>query len=209
MELEPKCNALSCRRSLTDKAVVVSVVFFVAPDDLTLCMLVECANELFSSARLCPACETSLSEPGIKSFNDGDDIQVCSLHPSNDYKTSVLSGLSPSTILEICSRAISFWQYQIYQEHSFQQAVIRNMNDKNAQLQKQLDNVIREANGEMSILGNKITELHHDLDVERRKVRDLQDTAKERDKEYQKLKVRFFFYVRNFASLNKNLDAIR
>ena len=29
---------------------------------------------------------------------------------------SVLSGLNPATILEICSRAISFWQYQIHQE---------------------------------------------------------------------------------------------
>ncbi|TFY80277.1 hypothetical protein EWM64_g3732 [Hericium alpestre] len=118
-----------------------------------------------------------------------EDRQVCSLHPSNDYKTSVLSGLNPSTILEICSRAISFWQYQIHQEYSFQQAVLRNINDKNAQLQKQLDNVIREANGEISLLGNKITELEHDLELERRKVRDLQEGSREREKEYQKLKV--------------------
>jgi E3 ubiquitin-protein ligase CCNP1IP1 len=54
---------------------------------------------------------------------------------------------------------------------SFQQAVIRNLNDKQAQLQKQLDNVIREgdaplaldylhsqflANGEINLLGNKV-----------------------------------------------------
>jgi len=77
------------------------------------------------------------------------------LQPTNDYKTSVLSGLTPSTILEICSRAISFWQYQIHQENAFQQAVERNVNDKNGQLQKQLDNVIREANGEMNLLNNK------------------------------------------------------
>lgn len=54
---------------------------------------------------------------------------------------------------------------------SFQHAVIRNLNDKQAQLQKQLDNVIREgdpqhefdsvhsqllANGEINLLGNKV-----------------------------------------------------
>jgi E3 ubiquitin-protein ligase CCNP1IP1 len=54
---------------------------------------------------------------------------------------------------------------------SFQQAVIRNLNDKQAQLQKQLDNVIREgdaplvsdylhsqllANGEINLLSNKV-----------------------------------------------------
>lgn len=70
--------------------------------------LVDCANELFNASRLCPACETSLTEP--------DDVVVCSLHPTNDYKTSVLSGLSPSLIMEICSRALSFWQYQVHQE---------------------------------------------------------------------------------------------
>jgi len=127
-----------------------------------------------------PACETTLSEP--------DDVVVCSLHPSNDYKTSVLSGLSPSNILEICSRAISFWQYQIHQENSFQHAVVRSINDKNAQMQKQLENVVREANGEISLLSSKVSELERDLELERRKIRDLQDTSRERDKEYQKLK---------------------
>ncbi|KAG6838015.1 hypothetical protein H0H93_008409, partial [Arthromyces matolae] len=34
-------------------------------------------------------------------------------------------------------------------------AVLRNMNDKNAQLQKQLENVIREANSEISLLNGK------------------------------------------------------
>ncbi|KAF8798913.1 hypothetical protein BYT27DRAFT_7236559 [Phlegmacium glaucopus] len=75
--------------------------------------------------------------------------QVCSLQPTNDYKTSVLSGLTPLTILDICSRA-------------FQQAVVRNANDKNGQLQKQSHNVIGEANGEMNLLNNKKAgKIHH------------------------------------------------
>ncbi|KAF8738134.1 hypothetical protein AX14_011723 [Amanita brunnescens Koide BX004] len=73
----------------------------------------------------------------------------------------------------------------------FQQAVLRNVSDKNAQLQKQLDNVIREANGEIGLLNSKIAELERDLEIERRKNRELQDTTRERDKEYQKLKVGF------------------
>lgn len=62
------------------------------------------------------------------------------------------------------------------------------MNDKNAQLQKQLENVIREANGEINLLSSKVSELERDLELERRKVHDLQDATRERDKEYQKLK---------------------
>ncbi|OAX39763.1 hypothetical protein K503DRAFT_715868, partial [Rhizopogon vinicolor AM-OR11-026] len=161
MDAELRCNRLTCRKTLIDKAVVVSIVVL---------SLIDCANELFNASRLCPACETSLTEP--------DDVVVCSLHPTNDYKTSVLSGLSPSLIMEICSRALSFWQYQIHQENSFQHAVIRNLNDKQAQLQKQLDNVIREANGEIDLLGNKVTELERDLELERRKVHELQDASR-------------------------------
>lgn len=171
MDTELKCNRLTCRRPLTDKAVVTTCSHIFC---------VECANELFNAARLCPACETSLSEP--------DDVVVCSLHPSNDYKTSVLSGLTPSIILEICSRAISFWQYQIHQENSFQQAVVRSVNDKVAQLQKQVDNVVREANAEINLISNKYADCQRDLELEHRKVRDLQEAAREKDKEYQKLK---------------------
>ncbi|KAI5894242.1 uncharacterized protein SCHCODRAFT_02700763 [Schizophyllum commune H4-8] len=188
MDTDLKCNRLTCRKSLTDKAVVTTCSHIFC---------VECANELFTAARLCPACETSLTEPDDVvvstlpswSCSSYDRLQkVCSLRPSNDYKTSVLSGLSPSIILEICSRAISFWQYQIHQENSFQQAVVRNLTDKNAQLQKQLDNVVREANGEISLLNDKTNELQRELELERRKTRDLQEAQRERDKEYQKLK---------------------
>ncbi|ESK93774.1 e3 ubiquitin-protein ligase ccnb1ip1 [Moniliophthora roreri MCA 2997] len=172
MDTELKCNRLTCRKSLSDKAVVTTCSHIFC---------VDCANELFNVSRLCPACESQLSEP--------DDVVICSLHPSNDYKTSVLSGLAPSIILEICSRAISFWQYQIHQENAFQQAVLRNLNDKCAQLQKQLDSVVREANGEIALLNSKRAELELDLENEKRKVRDLQEANKEQEKEYQKLKV--------------------
>jgi len=109
-----------------------------------------------------------------------DDVVVCSLNPTNDYKTVGWSymahwrvvpkkrlavstfwviaipdsgnmqpvSLSISTLVychsNTVSRALSFWQYQIHQEGSYQQSVLKYTNEKNAQLQKQLDNVIRE-----------------------------------------------------------------
>ena len=47
-------------------------------------------------------------------------------------------------LLMLRPSALSFWQYQIHQENSYQQSVLKYANEKNAQLQKQLDNVIRE-----------------------------------------------------------------
>lgn len=41
---------------------------------------------------------------------------VTNLNPSEDYKTSVLSGLSPEAIMECAGRALSFWSYQMTQD---------------------------------------------------------------------------------------------
>ncbi|KAH8830653.1 hypothetical protein DL96DRAFT_1593836 [Flagelloscypha sp. PMI_526] len=70
MDSDLHCNRLTCRKPLSDKAVVTTCSHIFC---------IDCANELFSSARSCPACETVLTEP--------DDVVLCSLNPSNDYKT--------------------------------------------------------------------------------------------------------------------------
>jgi len=41
---------------------------------------------------------------------------ITNLNPTEDYKTSVLSGLSPNVIMECAGRALGFWAYQITQE---------------------------------------------------------------------------------------------
>lgn len=58
--------------------------------------------------RVCPACEAALSNPD-------DAVETC-LDPSEDYKTSVLSGLSPSIIMECAGRGLAFYSYQTTQE---------------------------------------------------------------------------------------------
>ena len=60
------------------------------------------------NARVCPACETQLPNP--------DDAVATQLSPTEDYKTSVLSGLSPSIIMECAGRGLSFYSYQTTQE---------------------------------------------------------------------------------------------
>jgi E3 ubiquitin-protein ligase CCNP1IP1 len=74
---------------------------------------VPCSDTLSLSStadglRECPACNTQLANP--------DDAVVTQLNPTEDYKTSVLSGLSPTIIMECCSRGLSFYQYQVTQE---------------------------------------------------------------------------------------------
>lgn len=61
--------------------------------------------------RRCPACQTLLANP--------DDAVLTILNPTEDYKTSVLSGLDPNTIMECAGRALGFWAYQSTQEMYF------------------------------------------------------------------------------------------
>lgn len=58
--------------------------------------------------RICPACGIQLSNP--------DDAVNTNLQPTEDYKTSVLSGLDPTTIMECAGRGLAFWAYQTTQE---------------------------------------------------------------------------------------------
>lgn len=57
---------------------------------------------------MCPACQTHLPRP--------DDAINTILNPSEDYKTSVLSGLCPEAIMECAGRGLSFWSYQMVQD---------------------------------------------------------------------------------------------
>jgi E3 ubiquitin-protein ligase CCNP1IP1 len=104
MDFSLRCNSLKCRVHLTDRAVVTTCSHIFC---------VQCSESLGlasppGSSRVCPACETHLSNP--------DDAVVTQLNPTEDYKTSVLSGLSPSIIMECAGRGLSFYSYQTTQE---------------------------------------------------------------------------------------------
>lgn len=122
-----RCNNLRCRAQLELRAAVTTcrqvtnyIYIPVLGGLLTLdwhfshIFCISCASSLqltnpqLNGARVCPACDTTLSAP--------DDAVITVLNPSDDYKTSVLGGLSPTIILEICSKGLGFWTYQVTQE---------------------------------------------------------------------------------------------
>src|SRR5579859_6153778 len=66
------------------------------------------------------------------------------------FLKSVLSGLRPDLIVEICSRALSFWTYQTTQESCFQEMLYKNLEEKYTQLEKQVQGVMRDAQSEIT-----------------------------------------------------------
>ena len=98
--------------------------------------------------RTCPACNASLHNP--------DDVVVAGLSPSEDYKTSVLSGLSPTIIMECASRALAFHGYQTSQEIIYQEHLAKGLTDKYDTLSQQMDQLIHDANAQIKALQDKM-----------------------------------------------------
>ncbi|KAL8887580.1 MAG: hypothetical protein Q9215_004866 [Flavoplaca cf. flavocitrina] len=148
MDFALRCNNLKCRAQLADQAVVTtcSHIFCSA-----------CSHNLGLNAtahRTCPACETSLPNP--------DDAVSTQLTPTEDYKTSVLSGLSPSTIVECAGRGLAFWSYQSTQEIVYQEYLAKSLTDKYNKLGTQVDKIIHDANTEITTLNQKLSSMQID-----------------------------------------------
>ena len=52
-----------------------------------------------------------------------DDVAMVDLTLSDNFKSTLLAGYSPDVIMDVASRAISFWNYQQNQELVYQQWV--------------------------------------------------------------------------------------
>ncbi|KWU42083.1 hypothetical protein RHOSPDRAFT_11820, partial [Rhodotorula sp. JG-1b] len=147
---------------------------------------IDCANVLFSLPQICPACETALPDP--------DDVVQTSLNPHDSYKTSILAGLSPTIILDIAGRALNFYAYQasrgdIQQEAAFQALITKNAQERIAILEAQCNTITREAHAEVNLLKEKLARTEKDLELQKRRNHDLQETHKANAKAYQKLRV--------------------
>lgn len=81
---------------------------------------------------------------------------MAGLNPLDDYRTSVLSGLSPITIMECASRALAFHTYQTSQEIIYQEHLAKGLTEKYNTLSQRLDQIINDANTQIKALQDKI-----------------------------------------------------
>ncbi|KAL8731479.1 MAG: hypothetical protein Q9181_004289 [Wetmoreana brouardii] len=133
MDFALRCNNLKCRAQLTERAVVTTCSHIFC----TACSQNLGLDAAPSGQRICPACETSLPNP--------DDVVSTQLNPTEDYKTSVLSGFTPSTIVDV------------YQEY-----LAKSLTDKYNNMGTQMDKIIHDANTEIAALNQKISNLQID-----------------------------------------------
>ncbi|TNM93772.1 E3 ubiquitin-protein ligase CCNB1IP1 [Takifugu rubripes] len=165
------CNFPKCRTKLNGFAWV------------TACSHVFCdqhgSGEFSRSPATCPACSSALSGKL--------DIVRTELSPSEEYKAMVLAGLRPDIILDITARALSFWSYQIHQEHMYQEY---SLTRAEAQL-KQMEKVLTQQNQcrelELTAMRGEITSLKKVMEDYKRKYSEVSERLMERNRQYQKL----------------------
>ncbi|KKZ64402.1 hypothetical protein EMCG_09625 [[Emmonsia] crescens] len=167
-----RCNSLKCRVTLSERAVVTTCSHIFCH---------QCADHLGLSRpttpeRQCPACNASLVNP--------DDAVSTLLTPSEDYKTSVLSGLDPHTIMECAGRALAFWTYQSAQEIFYQEYLGKSLTEKYGALNQQMDKVIHDANSEIYNLQNRISEIQINQEQLQKKNHELVEIYREKCKKH-------------------------
>ncbi|KAF5615952.1 e3 ubiquitin ligase CCNB1IP1 [Fusarium tjaetaba] len=176
MEHALTCNNLKCRRELSERALVTTCSHIFC---------IECAQRLGVNGQeadrrnTCPACHSQLTNP--------DDAVITNLSPSEDYKTSVLSGLSPNVIMECAGRALSFWAYQTTQDIYYQQYLYKTLTDKYSNLSVRLEKTVNDANSEIEGLHHKLSSLAAEQDALRRKNDEISRAYKDKSRKVLQL----------------------
>ncbi|CAH1800271.1 unnamed protein product, partial [Owenia fusiformis] len=170
MEADLCCNFKKCRKRLNTFAWITSCSHIFCDEDGT---------REFNKAFTCPACQTSLSGKL--------DIIRIDLQPSEQYKSMVLSGLKPETIMEICTRSMAFWTYQSHQERAYQEYVAKKSKDRISQLEQCYETLANKSSAEIQALKLQISSNRKELDSTKTQYQTASEKFLEKSRQYQKL----------------------
>ncbi|GAA5846965.1 hypothetical protein JCM3766R1_004031 [Sporobolomyces carnicolor] len=134
---------------------------------------VDCANAFLGSPPSCHVCHAKLE--------DSYDLVQAELHPADLWKSLILAGLPPPVIIDIASRALSFWNYQQDHEKMYQTVLANHAEKRVAILEKELNESKRKNEADNEYLGK-------DLEIEKRKTQQCRELNARNTKAYAKLK---------------------
>ncbi|XP_062586683.1 E3 ubiquitin-protein ligase CCNB1IP1-like [Saccostrea cucullata] len=174
MESELVCNHKKCRKRVEAFAWITSCSHIFCDED---------GVREFKNNNICPACSTDLS--------DKLDIIRIEVNPTEKYKSMVLAGKRPEIIMEICTRALSFWSYQIHQERVYQEYVGSKAKERAAQLEQYYEQVISQTSAELNSLKLQLTATKKDLESFKKKYNEASEKVVEKNRQYQKLQSLF------------------
>ncbi|XP_013926677.1 PREDICTED: E3 ubiquitin-protein ligase CCNB1IP1 [Thamnophis sirtalis] len=182
------CNYRKCRITLSGYAWV------------TACSHIFCdqhgSGEFSRSPAVCPACASALSGKL--------DIVRIELSPSEEYKAMVLAGLRPEIILDISSRALAFWTYQVHQERLYQEYTYSKAEGCLKQMETVYTQQLQSKDMELTSMKSEVSSLKKVLEEYKKKFTELSEKLMERNRQYQKLQGLYdSLRLRNIALANQ------
>ncbi|XP_053312917.1 E3 ubiquitin-protein ligase CCNB1IP1 [Spea bombifrons] len=186
------CNYRKCRVKLSGYAWV------------TACSHIFCdqhgSGEFSRSPAVCPACNSTLSGKL--------DIVRTELSPSEEYKAMMMAGLRPELVLDICSRALTFWTYQVYQERLYQEYTYSKAEGHLKQMEKLYAHQMQSKDSELTAMKGEMNSLKKMLEEYKRKYSELSEKLMDRNRQYQKLQGMYdALRLRNIAVANRESSA--
>lgn len=182
------CNYRKCRVKLSGYAWV------------TACSHIFCdqhgSGEFSRSPAVCPACNSTLSGKL--------DIVRTELSPSEEYKAMVLAGLRPEIVLDISSRGLAFWTYQVYQERLYQEYTYSKAEGQLKQMEKVYTQQVNSKDLELTAMKGEVTSMKKVLEEYKKKYSEVSEKLMERNRQYQKLQGLYdSLRLRNIAVANQ------
>ncbi|XP_072269850.1 E3 ubiquitin-protein ligase CCNB1IP1 [Pyxicephalus adspersus] len=188
------CNFPKCRIKLSGRAWV------------TACSHIFCdqhgSGEFSRTPAVCPACTSTLSSKL--------DIVRTELSPSEEQKAIMLAGLRPEIVLDICSRALAFWTYQVYQERLYQEYNYSKAEGHLKQVEKMYTHQLQSKDAEMAAMKGEVNSLKKILEEYKRKYSELSEKLMERNRQYNKLQGMYDgLRLLNMAAANRETNGER
>jgi hypothetical protein len=99
----------------------------------------------------------------------------------------VLAGHRPETIMEVCSRALSFWTYQSHQERAYQEYCTSKALEKAQEQESYFQQSLAVHTSENTSLKTHVTALKKEVESTRAKYSEASEKLVEKTRQYQKL----------------------
>lgn len=190
------CNFRKCRRALSSQAWV------------TTCSHAFCVEHGKSEFKRnaenslnCPACGTEL--------RDKFDVIQADLKPGETFRSIVLAGMRPDTIMDIAMRAMSFWSYQVEQETLYQESVAKHAREK-LQCMEEINTLnLQKLKAELETCKRKISSMQTEFNMKRKQAEELTARLEDKTRKIQKLTFQVEAHKRkdirigNFESVSK------
>lgn len=174
MTLDMVCNFRKCRRSLTSQAWVTTC---------SHAFCIEHGKKEFrrnaENSLTCPACGNEL--------RDKFDVIQADLHPSETFKSIVLAGMKPDTVMDIAMRAMSFWSYQVEQETMYQESIAKHMKEKLQCVEEIHKLNVQKLKAELETCKRKILSMQAEANKKRKQADEMASSLEDKTRKIQKL----------------------